>query len=75
VALQVRVLFGRWQDVVGQLEQYDGIFFDTYSEHYLHMREFHNLLPRILKKDGLYTFFNGLAPRCPFFSMCDAHQP
>lgn len=64
----VRILFGRWQDVVGQLDQYDGIFFDTYSEHYLHMQEFHSTLPRILKKGSIYTFFNGLAPRCPFFS-------
>jgi hypothetical protein len=71
--MQVRVVFGRWQDVAGQLEKYDGIFFDTYSEHYLHMRAFHDLLPQILKKDGIYSFFNGLAPRCPFFSRCDGH--
>jgi hypothetical protein len=71
--MQVRVLFGRWQDVAGQLEKYDGIFFDTYSEHYLHMRAFHDLLPQILKKDGIYSFFNGLAPRCPFFSRCDGN--
>jgi type IV protein arginine methyltransferase len=63
----VTILFGRWQDVVGDLKQYDGIFFDTYSEHYEHMQAFHTLLPRILKKDGIYSFFNGLAPRCPFF--------
>ena len=25
----VRILFGRWQDVLPQLETYDGIFFDT----------------------------------------------
>lgn len=27
----VRILAGRWQDVIGELEEYDGIFFDTYS--------------------------------------------
>jgi protein arginine N-methyltransferase 2 len=27
----VRILFGRWQDVVDQLETYDGIFFDTFG--------------------------------------------
>lgn len=31
------------------------------------MQAFHALLPRILRKGGLYSFFNGLAPRCPFF--------
>ena len=36
--LNVTVLFGRWQDVAEQLGQYDGIFFDTYSEHYEHMQ-------------------------------------
>jgi hypothetical protein len=25
----VRILFGRWQDVLHQLDTYDGIFFDT----------------------------------------------
>lgn len=31
----VRILFGRWQDVLPQLgAQFDGIFFDTYSEFY-----------------------------------------
>lgn len=64
----VRVLFGRWQDVADQLHSYDGIFFDTYAEHYEHMRSFHALLEAILKKDGIYTFFNGLAPGCPFLS-------
>lgn len=28
----VRILFGRWQDVLDQLEAYDGIFFDTFGE-------------------------------------------
>ena len=27
----VRLLFGRWQDVLPQLETYDGVFFDTYG--------------------------------------------
>lgn len=40
---------------------------DTYAEHYDHMRTFHAALPKILKPSGLYSFFNGLAPRCPFF--------
>jgi hypothetical protein len=27
----VRIVFGRWQDVLPQLGTYDGIFFDTYA--------------------------------------------
>jgi protein arginine N-methyltransferase 2 len=63
----VRILFGRWQDVAKDLGKYNGIFFDTFSEHYEHMAAFHALLPRILKPQGIYSFFNGLAPRCQFF--------
>lgn len=31
------------------------------------MQAFHELLPRILRRGGIYSFFNGLAPRCRFF--------
>lgn len=34
----VRIVFGRWQDVQDQLGQYDGIFFDTFSEFYDDLR-------------------------------------
>ena len=34
----VRIVFGRWQDVLPQLGQYDGIFFDTYGEYYDDLR-------------------------------------
>lgn len=34
----VKIIFGRWQDSLDQLEQYDGIFFDTYSEYYDDLR-------------------------------------
>jgi hypothetical protein len=40
----VKILFGRWQDVVGDLELYDGIFFDTYGEFYYQLKSFHDLL-------------------------------
>ena len=30
-------------------------------------REFHNQLPKLLKKGGLYSYFNGLAADNPFF--------
>ncbi|KAL3617886.1 hypothetical protein CASFOL_038207 [Castilleja foliolosa] len=76
----VKIIFGRWQDVISQLELYDGakilltcnkslqrIFFDTYGEYYEDMREFHEHLPQLLKPGGIYSFFNGLCGGNPFF--------
>ncbi|ORY38915.1 S-adenosyl-L-methionine-dependent methyltransferase [Rhizoclosmatium globosum] len=63
----VKILFGRWQDVVDQLEVYDGIFFDTFGEDYDALKEFHELLPNILAEDGIYSYFNGLSGSNPFF--------
>jgi len=34
----VRIVFGRWQDVLPELGRYDGIFFDTYGEYYEDLR-------------------------------------
>ncbi len=78
----VRVFFGRWQDVLpalrkaGELE-FDGIFFDTYAEHSFDMEDFHEAItttdgnPRgkslLSKPSGVYSFFNGLAPDNLFF--------
>ncbi|KAK9270518.1 hypothetical protein L1049_026099 [Liquidambar formosana] len=56
----VKIIFGRWQDVLSQLESYDGIFFDTYGEYYEDLREFHQHLSVLLKPGGIYSFFNGL---------------
>ena len=56
----------RWQDVVDQLPQFDGIFFDTFDD-VLHMHEFHVHLPTLLKKGGAYSFFNGICPDNYFF--------
>ncbi|KAJ3154209.1 hypothetical protein HDU86_004753 [Geranomyces michiganensis] len=63
----VRILFGRWQDVLGDLEAYDGIFFDTFGEYYDDLKAFHEHLPNILNQDGIYSFFNGLAGTNPYF--------
>lgn len=65
----VRILFGRWQDVLGQLGTYDGIFFDTYGEYYEELRSFHLHLPDLLNPAGVYSFFNGLAPDNLFFHL------
>eukprot|EP01136_Pigoraptor_vietnamica_P007133 Opistho-1_new@40994 len=63
----VRIVFGRWQDVLDQLDTYDGIFFDTFGEFYEDQREFHEAIPRLLRKGGVYSFFNGLGATNPFF--------
>lgn len=68
----VRVCFGRWQDVLPQLiaegVQLDAIFFDTYAEHELDLGDFHSQMVRLLSKpNGVYSFFNGLAPDNLFF--------
>ncbi|KAF2324289.1 hypothetical protein GH714_011716 [Hevea brasiliensis] len=63
----VKIIFGRWQDVLSQLETYDGIFFDTYGEYYEDLRGFHQRLPELLKPGGIYSFFNGLCGGNAFF--------
>eukprot|EP00897_Mesotaenium_endlicherianum_P000026 jgi/Mesen1/10023/ME000073S09303 len=63
----VRLVFGRWQDVLPQLATYDGIFFDTYGEYYDDLHQFHEALPKLMKPDGIYSFFNGLCGDNAFF--------
>ncbi|OWM70806.1 protein arginine N-methyltransferase 2 [Punica granatum] len=69
----VKIVFGRWQDVLSQLESYDGIFFDTYGEYYDDLREFHQHLPKLLKPGGIYSFFNGLCGGNAFFHVVYCH--
>lgn len=65
----VKILFGRWQDFLlsGELELYDGIFWDTFGEHYRDQRVFHDAVPLILQPDGIFSFFNGLGGTNQFF--------
>ncbi|ODV84357.1 hypothetical protein CANARDRAFT_29231 [[Candida] arabinofermentans NRRL YB-2248] len=60
----VVVLRGKWQDTLPQLLSegvfFDGIYFDTYSEHYTDMLELFDLLVGLLKPEGTFSFFNGL---------------
>ncbi|KAL1196456.1 Protein VAPYRIN [Cardamine amara subsp. amara] len=69
----VKIVFGRWQDVLDKLldddddSGFDGIFFDTYGEYYDDLREFHQNLPRLLKPDGVYSYFNGFCGSNAFF--------
>ncbi|KAF9160409.1 hypothetical protein DFQ26_005531 [Actinomortierella ambigua] len=63
----VKILFGRWQDVVGELEVYDGIFFDTFGEYYEDLRDFHEIVPNHLVEGGVYSYFSGLGADNAFF--------
>jgi len=68
----VQIRFGRWQDVVPALIEegttFDGVFYDTYGEHFTDLEDFQGSLGEILvKPGGVYSFFNGLAPDNLFF--------
>lgn len=57
----VRICFGRWQDELPKLVEegleFDGIFYDTYGEHFTDLEDFHELMVKVLNKpDGIYSF-------------------
>uniref|UniRef100_A0A7S4EXG6 Uncharacterized protein n=2 Tax=Chrysotila carterae TaxID=13221 RepID=A0A7S4EXG6_CHRCT len=66
----VEILAGRWQDVLPQLvaqaaeaktPPFDAVFFDTFAEGVDELRRFHTLLPSLLQRRGVYSYFNGIA--------------
>ena len=68
----VRIEFGTWQNVLPKLVEegiiIEAIFYDTFGEHFLDLEDFHAYLPKLLSNpNGLYSFFNGLAPDNIFF--------
>jgi protein arginine N-methyltransferase 2 len=82
----VRICFGRWQDIMPQLItegiKFDGIFYDTYGEHFTDLEDFHTAMIQVLDTTtstttddddddddnaAVYSFFNGLAPDNLFF--------
>ncbi|CEP02428.1 unnamed protein product (mitochondrion) [Plasmodiophora brassicae] len=63
----VRIVFGKWQDALPQLGTYDAIMFDTFAESDYDLGAFHEQLLDLLRPDGVYTFFNGLAATNAFF--------
>lgn len=60
----VVVLEGRWQDNLDALLLegvfFDGIYYDTFSEHYADMLELYDYVVGLLKPQGVFLFFNGL---------------
>mmetsp|Transcript_16464 Transcript_16464/g.21823 ORF Transcript_16464/g.21823 Transcript_16464/m.21823 type:complete len:438 (-) Transcript_16464:222-1535(-) len=69
----VEIFFGKWQTEVPKLisrgYKFDGIFYDTYGEHFTDLEDFHELAVKDLldQPNGIYSFFNGLAPDNLFF--------
>ncbi|KAL3778582.1 hypothetical protein ACHAW5_007037 [Stephanodiscus triporus] len=68
----VRICYGRWQDEMPKLiaegAKFDGVFYDTYGEHFTDLEDFHDAMAHVLNvPDGVYSFFNGLAPDNLFF--------
>jgi protein arginine N-methyltransferase 2 len=60
----VVILEGRWQDTLPKLleqgVQVDGIYYDTFSEHYKHLVKFYDIVVGLLAPTGVFSFFNGL---------------
>ncbi|ODV62332.1 protein-arginine N5-methyltransferase [Ascoidea rubescens DSM 1968] len=60
----IKILKGRWQTELPKLLSqnvfFNGIYYDTYSEHYEDMLELFDLIVGLLKPEGNFSFFNGL---------------
>lgn len=61
----VVILEGRWQDLLNNVLSsgqvyFDGIYYDTFSEHYEDMLELFDFVVGLLKPSGVFSFFNGL---------------
>ncbi|KAI3404909.2 RMT2 [Candida oxycetoniae] len=60
----VVVMPGRWQDNLSKLLNdnvvLDGIYYDTFSEHYSDMLDLFDYVVALLKPKGVCSFFNGL---------------
>ncbi|ODQ80142.1 hypothetical protein BABINDRAFT_35303 [Babjeviella inositovora NRRL Y-12698] len=60
----VVVLSGRWQEALPKLLEegitFNGIYYDTYSEHYEDMLDLFDFVVGLLKPHGVFSFFNGL---------------
>lgn len=61
----VVILEGRWQDKLDELLSngqvfFNGIYYDTFLEHYSDMLELFDYVVGLLKPHGVFSFFNGL---------------
>lgn len=62
----IHLIHGRWQDVVGQFAEYDGVFFDTYltydDPHSGSLVPSASVFPvaaNVLRKGGIFTYYTG----------------
>ncbi|KAH3680454.1 hypothetical protein WICPIJ_008283 [Wickerhamomyces pijperi] len=60
----VVILEGRWQETLPELLTkgvfFNGIYYDTFSEHYTDMLDLYDVVVGLLKPSGIFSFFNGL---------------
>uniref|UniRef100_A0A1I8FJY1 ANK_REP_REGION domain-containing protein n=1 Tax=Macrostomum lignano TaxID=282301 RepID=A0A1I8FJY1_9PLAT len=68
----VRIVSGRWQDVVADLARSTASSSNTYAEDDLDLHSFHAHLPRLLAPGGRYAFYNGMCPDNVFFTQSPA---
>ncbi|AMD20595.1 HDL149Cp [Eremothecium sinecaudum] len=66
----VTILEGRWQDSLNRLLDdgsvfFDGIYYDTFSEHYEDMLDLYDVIVGLIKPQGIFSFFNGLGADRP----------
>ena len=65
----VKIVFGRWQDVIDTLGQtFDAVYFDTFDD-VGHLREFHAHLGKLVRPGGMYSFFNGISDNVFFLGV------
>lgn len=61
---KIVVLEGTWRNVLPRLIDrnitFDGIYYDTFSEHYRDMKDLFDLICGLLSFEGVFSYFNGL---------------
>lgn len=62
----VHIVFGRWQDHIDNIGDFDAVFFDSFDD-VTDMDEFHVHLPKLVRPGGLYSYFNGVCANNLFF--------
>ena len=56
----VKIIFSKWQDVIDNLDTYDGIYFDTWDDYGF----YDILLPKLkklLKENGVFSYWEGFS--------------
>ena len=66
----VVILECKWQDSLNKLLDegnvfFDGIYYDTFSEHYEDMLDLYDIVVGLVNPEGVFSFFNGLGADRP----------